>query len=235
LLLAACGDGVALDKLAPVGRGRVVEVITPDLVMLDDGETVKLAGLASLPAREPYSAEARAELEKLTLGQEVEMLSGGAARDPFGRRVAHLRLVKGRRWVEGQMLEAGAGRVRTFADNRALAAQMLEQEAKARAAERGLWALPAYQVRLPNELRGAYGFQVVEGRVTAVRRYGRSVTLDVQELDVDIPARAVGDFETAQKAPATLAGRLIRVRGTVRQGPSMRLDHPEALEVLQSQ
>jgi micrococcal nuclease len=234
LLLAACGDGAALDKLAPVGRGRVVEVITPDLVMLDDGETVKLAGLASMPRKEPYAERGRAALEKLTLGQEVELLSGGAARDPFDRRVAHLRLVKGRRWVESEMLEAGAGRVRTFADNRALAAEMLELEAKARAEKRGLWASPAYQVRLPNELRRAYGFQVVEGRVTAVRRYGRSVTLDVQGLDVDIPARAVADFETAEKAPATLAGKLIRVRGTVRQGPSMRLDYPEALEVLQS-
>lgn len=232
LLLAGCGDGAALDRLAPAGRGRVVEVIAPDLVMLDDGEAVKLAGLASLPRAEPYAAEARAELDQLVLGKEVELLSGGAARDPFGRRVAHLRLVGGRGWVQGEMLEAGAGRVRTFPDNRALAREMLEREAKARRAERGLWALPIYRVRLPGEVRLAHGFHIVEGRVSAVRRYGRGFELDVGGLSADIPARAAADFEAAQKAPPTLAGKLIRIRGTVRQGPSMRLDHPEMVELL---
>lgn len=229
LTLWGCGDGAALDRLAPAGRARVTEVIAPDLVMLDDGETVKLAGLASFPAREPYAAEARAELERLALGQSVELLSGGAARDPFGRKVAHLRLAKGRRWVQGEMLEAGAGRVRTFSDQRALAREMLEREAKARNERRGLWALPAWQVRLPSELRTARGFQIVEGRVTAVR----GLELDVQGLAVSIPANAVGDLEAAGKTPATLSGKLVRLRGTVRRGPSMRLDHPEALEVLQ--
>jgi len=233
LLLAGCGDSAALDRLAPVGRGRVIEVITGDLVILDDGEPVKLAGLASLPARDPYGVEARKALESLVLGDEVELLSGGAARDPFGRRVAHLRVSKGRKWVEGEMLEAGAARVRTFPDNRALAAGMLEREAQARAAERGLWALPAYQVRLPSEARLAHGFHIVEGRVMAVRRIGRGFELDVEGLTAEISARAGPDFEAAQKPPATLAGKLIRIRGTVRQGPSMRLDHPEAVEVLE--
>lgn len=228
LLLAACGDGAGLDRLAPAGRGRVVEVISPDLVKLDDGETLKLAGLAALPARDPYADEARAKLEQLALGQQVELLSGGAARDPFGRKVAHLRLVKGRRWVQGEMLAAGAGRVRTFSDQRALAGEMLEREAKARIAGRGLWANPGYQVRLPSELRGARGFQIVEGRVTAVDDGGFSL----QGVPVSIPAFAAGDFKTAGKAPASLKGKLVRVRGSFRRGPSLRLDHPEALELL---
>ena len=232
LLLAACGDGGGLDRLAPAGRARVVEVIAPDVVLLDDGEKLKLAGLAAFPARMPYSAEARAALEQLVVGQEVELLSGGAARDPFGRRVAHLRLVKGGRWVQGEMLEAGAGRVRTFADNRALAREMLEREAKARLASAGLWALPAYEVRLPWEVRTARGFQIFEGEVTTVRRDGRGFKLDVQGLPAGIPAYAVRDFEAAGKAPADLAEKLVRLRGTIRRGPSIRLDHPEMVELL---
>lgn len=232
LLLAACGDGAALDRLAPTGRGRVVEVVSSNLVMLDDGEAVKLAGLAYMPRGEPYAARATAELRRLALGQEVELLSGGAARDPFGRRVAHLRTVKGRRWIEGEMLEAGAARVRTFADNRALAAQMLEREAKARVARRGLWALPYYQVRLPSEARLAHGFVIVEGRVTGMRPYAHGYGLDVEGLTVDVPAAAAPDFDAAGKAAPSLAGKVIRFRGTIRGGPSMRLDHPEAVEVI---
>ena len=168
------------------------------------------------------------------VGQEVELLSGGAAHDPFGRRVAHLRLVKNRRWVQGEMLEAGAGRVRTFSDNRALAREMLEREARARVETRGLWALPAYQVRLPWEVRTAGGFQIVEGKVTAVRRDGRGFALDVQGLKALIPPYAVRDFEAAGKAPADLAEKLVRLRGTIRRGPSIRLDHPEMVEVLEA-
>ena len=130
------------------------------------------------------------------------------------------------------MLDAGAGRVRTFPDNRALAKEMLEREAKARVAKRGLWALPFYQVRLPSEVRLAHGFAIVEGRVTAVRRFGRGFELEVEGLRADIPAQAAADFEAAGKSPLSLAGKLIRIRGTIRGGPSMRLDHPEAVETL---
>lgn len=232
VLLSGCGDGAALDRLAAAGKGRVTEVSAGDLVVLDDGEAVKLAGLASFRRGDPYAQEARAALEGLVLGKEVELLSGGALRDPFERRVAHLRLVKGRRWVQGEMLEAGAGRVRTFSDQRALAAQMLEREAKARGARRGLWALKAYEVRLPWE--DARGFAVIEGKVTAVRPVGEGYELDMQGVTLEIPGRAAGDFLAAGKAAPTLAGQLVRVRGTVRYAGGMRLDHPEAIEVLQA-
>lgn len=233
VLLVACGQGAALDRLAPTGHAVVAEAASGDEVILDSGERVQLAGLASMPERAPYGAEARALLEKLTAGQEVELLSGGAPEDPFSRRVAHLRLTKGRVWVQGEMLEAGAAQVRTFADNRALAAEMLELEARARIAKRGLWALEDYRVLLAHEARLAHGFQIIEGRVREVRQLGPAVVLDIDGLRAEIPARAVADFEAAGKTPEDLSGRLVRIRGGVRQGPSMRLDHPEMLEVLE--
>lgn len=231
LLLAGCGDGAALDRLAGGGRGRVVEVPAGDQVVLDDGERVKLAGLASLGAGDPYADEARAALAALVLGKEVELLTGGAARDPFGRKTAHLRV--GRTWVQGEMLTAGAGRVRTFPDQRALGREMLEREAKARIAGRGLWATSAHPVLLPWEARRTRGFQIVEGRVDAVRRLGSDRELDLQGLPVEIPGHAAADFEAAGKPIPALAGQLVRVRGAIRSGV-LRLDHPEALELLES-
>lgn len=230
LVLAGCGDDAALDRLAAAGKGRVAEVRAGDVVALAGGEPVKLAGLASFRRGDPHAREARAALEGLVLGKEVELLSGGAARDPFGRRVAHLRLAKGRAWVQGEMLEAGAARVRTFPDQRAMAAQMLEHEARARAGRRGLWSLKAYEVRLPWE--AARGFAVVEGRVSAVRPIGEGFELDMQGMRLEIPGRAAGDFAAAGKAAPELSGKLVRVRGTVRYAGGMRLDHPEAVEVL---
>ncbi len=234
LLLTGCGQGAALDRLAVTGHAVVADVPSGDTVVLDSGEQVRLAGLAAMPANAPYGAEAKAELERLAWGERAELLSGGATEDALGRRIAHLRLVETRRWVEGEMLKAGAARVRTFSDNRALAAEMLELEAQARIAGRGLWALPAYRVLLPSEARLAHGFQIAEGRVTGVRRGGYGADLNIEGLRAEIPARAVADFEAAGKAPDSLTGKLVRIRGNVRQGPSMRLDHPEALEVLKA-
>jgi hypothetical protein len=51
----------------------------------------------------------------------------------------------------------------------------------------------------------------------------------------EIDAKALSDFGTAGKAPEKLAGRMIRVRGPIRyspDGPVMKLDHPEQVELL---
>ncbi len=111
--LAACGDAARLDALASQGKARVVEVVTGDMVRLSDGEDLKLAGVTAPKLDEPYGEASRERLATMVLGQDVELLSAGAARDPFGRKVAQLRLAKGRRWVQGRMLREGAVRVRT--------------------------------------------------------------------------------------------------------------------------
>jgi hypothetical protein len=53
-------------------------------------------------------------------------------------------------------------------------------------------------------------------------------------LSAIIPARAIQDFDSAGRSPASLEGRLVRVRGYVRDG-ELRLDHPEGLEILNPQ
>lgn len=236
IVLGGCGDGAALDRLASAGRGRVVEVMPAGLVRLDDGRTIKLAGVTVPRSDEPFGEAARVALADLVMGREVELLAGGAALDPFGRRVAHLRLVEGRGWVEEKLLAAGAARVRTFADNRAMAAAMLDHEARARAAGRGLWAEPAYRVLLPGEaMKQGRGFVLVEGRVASVRPGydGQDLSLG-SGLSVRLSSRALADFEAAGKAPGKLTGKLVRVRGTLRYDGTLRLDHPEALEVLKA-
>src|SRR3546814_9669358 len=68
-------------------------------------------------------------------------------------------------WVQGEMLRRGMARVYTFADNRALVAEMLALEREARAARRGIWGHPFYAVRRHDALDRHIGtFQLVEGR-----------------------------------------------------------------------
>jgi endonuclease YncB( thermonuclease family) len=237
VLLAGCErDQAALDRLAATGSGKVARLISADAVRLTDGRTVRLAGVIAPREGEPHGEAARAALDRLLTGQEVELLSGGARQDAYGRTLAHLRRKQGRVWVQGALLDAGAVRVRTYADNRALAGEMLEREAKARRAGKGLWADKANQVLLPQEAARARGFAIVEGRAAAVTsgRLGDDIQLSDggPGIEVQIPGRARDDFAAADKPAAAMKGKLIRVRGTLRADRTLRIDHPELLEVL---
>ena len=240
LALAACGPQVGLDALAAGASGRVVEAASGDALVLAGGAQVRLAGVEAPHGEEPYAAEARATLSRLTLGREVQLLHGGAPQDPLGRTVAQMREARTRRWIEGELQRAGAVRVRTYADNRAMARDMLIEEARARIARRGLWARPDYRVRLPGEVgSGERGLVVVEGRIAAAVRDGGRMRLAFAEapggLVAEIPRGAWDDFAVAGLGIETLPHRLLRLRGTVRTNggrPILWLDHPEQVEPL---
>jgi micrococcal nuclease len=237
LALQACGDGGQLDRLAAGERAKVAEVVDGDEIRLSNGLDVRLAGIDAPWADEPGGTAARAYLNALVLGREVQLFYGGARRDKRGRALAQVRLTDGRLWVEGAILSDGWARVRTFADNRALAAPMLEDEAHARVARRGLWAMPAYEVRLPQEVSpDTRGLQIVEGRVLTVTPTRSGLYLDFtpdkKGFAVLVAPHAAGDLAAAGIAAETLKGRLIRVRGVISYGETMHIDHPELIEVI---
>lgn len=241
LLLAACGRG-GLERLAPGETARVVEVTSGDSLRLDNGLGVRLAGVEAPWGDQPFADEARAALSRLAEGKRVQLLYGGARRDRYGRALAQVKITGADVWLERVLLRQGAARVRTWADNRAMAAVMLEDEAYARNRGLGLWRLSAYRVLLPQETEGAYGFQIVEGRPSGVETDDGAEVLTFPHGPGDgfsarIDAKALADFKTAGKDPAALAGRLLRLRGPIRYGPDgpvMRLDHPEQVELLKA-
>ena len=238
LALAACGDGAAgLDRLSEGERGRVVSVRSGDTVMLAQGLVVRLAGIEVPHEGEVGAETARADLARLVQGREVQLLYGGARRDSHGRGLAQLRVTEGRGWVQGALLRDGFARVRTFADNRAMAQPMLDDEARARAAKRGLWGSSGFQVRLPGEIDPSTGgFQIVEGRVQRVTTTRWGVYLDFSESRNGFAAlvsnHGAADLAAAGLAPTTLAARLVRLRGPIGWNAVMTIDHPEQIEVL---
>ena len=237
--LAGCGDGAALDRLAAGERGSVAQVRSGDVVVLRSGLVVRLAGLETPRRDEPGGEAALSDLRRLTEGREIELRYGGQRKDPFGRALAQVRLADGRRWVQCALLRDGMARVRTFADNRALARPMLACEAQARRHGRGLWASAANRVRLPGEIDdGASGFQIVEGKVVRATPTSAGVYLDFSDAPrgfaVQVAGRAAPDLRKAGLAPGALAGRLIRVRGVIGGDGLMRVDHPEQIEVLKA-
>lgn len=241
LALAGCG-GPGVDQLAAGPKAVVAEVRSGDAVVLKSGLVVRLAGVEAPKGADPFAAEAREALAKLVLGREVQLMYGGARQDAYGRALAHLKLAhpefgKGGAWIEKALLEAGDVRVHTWPDNRALARPMLDAEARARQAKRGLWALAAYQVRLPDEAAARpFGFQVVEGRVVSAADRGGALKLDLERwVEAEVPREAEAAFTSSGLTLADLPGKLVRIRGFVRPGSGeglMKLDHPEQVEVL---
>lgn len=232
---ASCARGPNLDRLTLGEQGRAVGVRSGEVLNLDSGLEVRLAGIEAPNGSEPLANEARVLLSAAVLGKPVTLLYGGLKRDRYERALAHVRLEAGRRWMQGEVLAAGLARVRTYPDNRALAAEMLEAEARARRAKKGLWAIDAYRVLLPYECPGKSGFQIVEGKVRQVAVTSGSVLLDFQGggARAEVPRFVSADFAAAGHAPEGLKDRLIRVRGNLRDGV-IRLDHPETLEMLRN-
>ena len=237
LLLLGCAQDRALEALADGGKARAVAAVSGDALAIDAGRTVKLAGITAPAPGQPYGVEARAALQGVGAGRTVRLSYGGAAEGPY-----HLRDAATRRWLQQALLETGAARVRTIAGGPGLVREMLRIEARARQAGRGLWALPAYQVRLPHEVVAtrADGFQVVEGRVVRAAEAGGRLFLEFSSqwrggFSTETPLAETSGFSAAGVDLPSLAGKLVRVRGEVRStsfGPRLRLDHPEQLERL---
>ena len=207
LLLAGCG-GPGVDQLSPGPKAVVAEVRAGDAVVLKSGQVVRLAGVEAPKGSDPIAEEAKAALSQLVLGKEEQLMYGGARQDADGRTLAHLKLVRDGAWVEQALLKAGDVRVHTYADNRALARPMLDDEARARIGKRGLWAIPAYQVRLPDEAAAKpFGFQVVEGRVVSAADHDGVVRVDLERwVEAEVPRTAQGAFDSSGVILTALPG-----------------------------
>ena len=256
LILTAPGLGVANGTTVPLPAGLsldaeagVVEVIDGSTVLLEDGETVRLAGIEA-PKRtsrdaasgmEPLAEKARQALVDLVQGRRVGLATGNVPRDRYGRLRAHLVRSDDRTWVQGALLAAGLARVHSLVDDHAAVAEMLAIERGARAERRGIWSRPRYRVRTVSEADEAlHSFQLVEGRVKAaavVRGRGYLNFGDDwrEDFTVSIGPRDRRRFETEGIAIEDYEGRLVRVRGWVDSfnGPMIEVTHPEQIEVFE--
>jgi len=120
------------------------------------------------------------------------------------------------------------------------AARLLQLEAGARAAGRGIWAEPRWRVQDAAQVRGAAGdLVIVAGRVHAVGWAGDRLYLNFgEDRRSDFTARAErADVRAMAKAGIqleALAGREVRLRGWLFQlgGPMIELAGPAQIEVL---
>jgi len=227
--------------------GRVAEIIDGDTLVLSDRREVRLVGIQApkLPLGRrnftpwPLAEEARAALVRLAAGKTLTLSHGGTAMDRHGRVLAHLTDESGR-FLQAEMLRLGMARVYSFADNRSRLDELFAAEREARAAGRGIWALPYYRIRTPTSVIGDLdSFQLVEGAVQCASAAGGRIYLNFgsdpkTDFTAVIQAGTAKNFTAAGLDPLSLSGRRIRVRGWIdnRNGPLIQVTHPEQIELL---
>lgn len=208
---------------------RLAEVNAPD--------DQRVAGLGAARLRELVSEA----------GDGLELVHTGAERDRYDRAVAHVEYDRGdeRVWVQGVLVSEGLLIAASRADNRVRIARLLALEGEARDAGAGGWASGAFTVRDPDPNRLAQhldSYQIVAGRIIDTARAGSgrvylNFGLDWRtDFTVSIRAGELRRFEAAGLDPLELEGREVRVRGWLYEenGPMIAIDHPEAIEILDS-
>lgn len=240
---ALCGQGIAPSFALDGGQGggsgggtAVVEAVEEGgILRLEDGRLVRPALLES-------RAALRQAVAALVAGRRISLRWPVARQDRHGRLVAHVVRDDGL-WLQQAVIEAGAARVVTFADERAEAAALLAAEDTARRAGRGLWAdaanapLPAADIAAVAGQRGRLALvegRVVDAAVVRGRLYLNFGSNWREDVTVSVAPAALRTFPEAARDPARWRGAMVRARGWVRSynGPLIEADHPEALETL---
>jgi micrococcal nuclease len=224
-----------------IAHAHIVRVEKNGALILDDGRAVLLEGIR-LPGADrtadPVAARALDALHELAAKNSLTLTATSPKEDRYGRlRVQAFGIV----WLQTELLKQGLARVAIMPDRQECSPDFYEAEVEARAAKRGLWALPEFAVRQAGSLSVPAGsFQVVEGRVVNVAGHDGRVFLDFNTdyrkgFSVTVAPDDRKAFRGSDPALEDLAGHEIRLRGIVEDfggRPEIALSNPRQIELL---
>ena len=239
LRCTALGAALACGFVAPAlgcggmnGKGRIVEATERGELKLEDGRTLRLAGIDA-PSPELWFDR----IAEQWAARDLQLAILAPVPDRWGRWLADLQANE-RSSLSDDLLAAGLARVKPEFETRNCEEARLAIERGAREARLGLWAaagaiLPASDAAALIEADGR--FVVVEGVVRRVG-VGRSrVYLDFGGqggFTVVALRKAEAAFQRRGQNLSALSGQSVRVRGVVdgRFGPRIELADPLMIE-----
>jgi len=236
--LPDCAGGVE------VAAARIMRTEQNGVLVMSDGRAVHLEGVRLPNARADRAPMA---IQVQTLGALSQMANDHTlvltAVEPKEDRYDRIRAqaFSGPDWIQAALLKRGLARVSVAPDRIECAAELYDAEGHARAAHLGLWSLPAYAIRTPQNVAGDVGtFQIVEGKVTGADALNGVMTLSFGiglkgEFRVTISTDDMANFRMIGVNPKGYAGKTLRVRGVVQydNGPMIEIANPIQVEVVQ--
>ena len=254
--LFVAGAALAADPVCPPEGGErrtVVRLTVEGLLGLDDGSEARVIGVVvPVPPREsepstwPPFAEMMDFLGRELIGKTVRLAVEGRERDRHDVRLAHVAypIENGESWLAAELVGRGLARADPGMGQGRCVAPLIDLEREARAAGKGLWQLPHYQLRDANNTAAmradALQFVVAEGIVRdVVRRAGETYLNFGAERRTGFSALIIERDRKAMEASGLrvedLAGVRVRLRGYVelREGPLIRVGRVAQLEALE--
>lgn len=225
----------------PLARGHVADVTAAGDLVLGDGSVLRPAGLAGGGAGKAVSW--RAALAARVAGREIAF-AAGPARDRYGRRAALIADPGAAAAEEGAtlqraLLREGLALARPEDAVLACLPSWLAAETEARRDRRGLWRdLPLAAANIP-ALRAQQGrFTIVAGHILDVGKTTRVDYLNFgrvwrQDMTGRVEDEGRASLTARGLVAADLAGRLVRLRGTLFEagGPAIIVRRAEQIEL----
>jgi micrococcal nuclease len=139
IALAALAVAVLPSPACTPDRGvAVVRVIDGDTIVIQGGERVRYIGIDAPERDEPLGPAATQLNGEMVGGKRVRLEKDVSNRDRYGRLLRYV-YVDGT-LVEGELVRQGLARVRAYPPDTKYHQELLELEAEAKEAGRGVWA-----------------------------------------------------------------------------------------------
>jgi endonuclease YncB( thermonuclease family) len=244
----AWAGAVSVCPEAATSRETVEAVAARDgaTLRLKDGRELRLAGVIApnaLDGDDTAVSRAAEQLDRLTAGKTLVLHGAEVARDRYGRVVAQVTFSgDDSHWLQFELVSAGVVRVAPEGEI-SCATALLGEEARARAAKRGIWQDARFTVAHADStesLSAAAGrFSVVEGVVRRMGETSSRTYLDFgrrysEDFTIVVPRSARASFTGAGIDLKNLSGKRVRVRGVLFSlgGPAIEIRKPASLEIL---
>lgn len=250
---ASVADAAKSCTLQSGGYHTVARIIDGETLVLADGREVRLIGALAPRASDagaavgawPIETESVRVLTALVLGRSVKLAFGNRRTDRYGRHLAHVFVGRGaqEKWVQGEMLAAGAARAYGLPGLFDCSSELLAHERAARSKYLGLWNIAVYRMKSARMtgllMQRRSRFEIVSGVVANVSPTKAATYLNFgTDWKSDFTARVSKDvLATYPEFARTLAGltdKRVAVRGWIerRNGPLIDIQHPDQIEVL---
>ncbi|HEX7882454.1 MAG TPA: thermonuclease family protein [Afipia sp.] len=240
LIAGVCGSpALAACEFALQGNGHVSSVLDTRTFRLSDGRDVRLAGIEIVA---DDADRGKTTLAALIAGHDITLHGPDDTPDRYGRQQAFVALKELATPIQFELLTRGEAMASTTVSDKACSGALLEAEAAARAARRGIWAGSAAlkNAERPDDILARRGrFSVVEGTVSSARLAGATFYVNfgrrwTRDFAVTISKRMTPSIEAAGIDLKSLKDKRVRVRGWIekRGGPRIEVSHVGQIELI---
>ncbi len=218
------------------GEGRVAAIIDARTFRLDDGQEVRLAGI------EPTAETTASILATLIDGREVTLHGSNDIPDRYGRLPAFTFIANSQISIQKMLLAQGAAFISAPIADKDCMSDLLQAEAEARLARRGLWGNPVAikKAESTGDILTKIGqFTVIEGKVVSARQAGATFYINfghrwTRDFAVTVSKRMMPSFEAAGVHLTSLENKWVRICGWVERhgGPRIEASYAYQIELM---